>query len=71
MLAAFLLIDPCLAVSARYGFPQAYDNVNDGDWYLDENNEAANLAWGESGVMTGLAAMVEATGDRVLLSELA
>lgn len=70
MLTALLLIDTCLAVSARYGFLQAYDNVNDGDWYLDQDNEAANLAWGESYVMMGLAAMVEATGDRALLSEL-
>ena len=71
MLTALLLLDPCHAVSARYDFLQAYANVNGGDWYLSDTNESANLAWGESYVMMGLAAMVEATGDRALLSELA
>ena len=71
MLAALLLTDPCLAVSARYGFLQAYENGNGGDWLIDEDNEEAYLGWDQSYVMMSLATMVEATGDRALLSELA
>jgi hypothetical protein len=37
MLAAL----PARAVSARYGFDEAYDNVAGGDWYCGENNERA------------------------------
>ncbi len=60
-----------LAVSARYAFEQAYDNVASGDWYRDRNNETATLAWGEAYVMMGLAAMFRATGDPLYLDRLA
>lgn len=57
--------------SARWEFEAAYDNVAGGDWYRDSDNETATLAWGESYVMMGLAAMFRATGDTVYLSRLA
>jgi len=32
-------------ISARWAYEDAYDNVNGGDWYRDDHNEAALLAW--------------------------
>lgn len=58
-------------VSARWKFEDAFDNVEDGDWYRDRNNETATLAWGESYVMMSLAAMFRATGSPVYLERLA
>lgn len=68
---SILLSSPGHAVSARYDFLTAYAASKGGDWYLGETNEDALLAWGESYVMMGLAAMVEETGDRELMRELA
>lgn len=62
---------PAQAVSARYAYELAYDNVASGDWYRDSNNETATLAWGEAYVMMSLAAMFRATGDAVFLQRLA
>ncbi len=62
---------PAVAVSARLAFEDAYDNVNNGDWYRDDNNETATLAWGESYVMMSLAAMYRATGTLEYLERLA
>ncbi len=59
------------AVSARWAYEEAYDNVAGGDWYRDDHNETATLAWGESYVMMSLAAMYRATGDPVYLDRLA
>jgi len=70
-LAQFLAAQPALAVTARWSFVDAYDNVNDGDWYHGYDNESATLAWGESYVMMGLAAMFRATGDPSWLERLA
>lgn len=50
-----------LAVSPRWGFEDAYDNVAGGDWYIGQNNETANLAWGESYVLWSLMAMLRTT----------
>lgn len=58
-------------VSARWAFEDAYDNVNQGDWYRDDNNETATLAWGESYVMMSLAALYRTTGDPEYLDRLA
>jgi len=60
-----------LAVSARWGYEDAYDNVADGAWYIGENNEEATLAWGESYVMSSLAAMYRATNHPMYLDRLA
>lgn len=70
MLAAPLLAG-VLAVSARWSFEDAYDNVDGGAWYLGQDNESATLAWGESYVMSGLAAMFRATGHPMYLERLA
>lgn len=59
------------AVSARWAYEDAYDNVGSGAWYRDDNNETALLAWGESYVMMSLAAMYRTTGDPVYLERLA
>ncbi len=58
-------------VSARWAFEEAYDNVSNGDWYRDRNNETATLAWGESYVMMSLAAMFRTTGSPLYLERLA
>lgn len=60
-----------LAVSARYGFEEAYANVDGGAWYIGHDNETATLAWGESYVMSGLAAMARATHHPMYLDRLA
>ncbi len=65
------LLAGVLAVSARWSFEDAYDNVDGGAWYLGQDNEGANLAWGESYVMSGLAAMFRATGHPMYLERLA
>lgn len=70
MLLAWLAVLP-LAVSARWSYEDAYDNVADGDWYRDADNETATLAWGESYVMASLAAMYRVTGDPMYLDRLA
>jgi len=59
------------AVSARWDYEDAYDNVNGGDWYRDANNETATLAWGESYVMMSIAALYRVTGDPLYLERLA
>ncbi len=65
-------VNPATAgVSARLSFEEAYDNVNGGDWYRDDHNESALLAWGESYVMMSLAAMYRGTGDPRYLDRLA
>ncbi len=71
LLALLLAATPAPAVTARQAFVDAYDNVNGGDWYMGYDNESATLAWGESYVMMGLAAMFRATGDPVWLEDLA
>lgn len=58
-------------ISARLSYEAAYDNVAGGDWYRDDHNETATLAWGESYVMMSLAAMFRATGDPLYLERLA
>jgi len=59
------------AVSARWAYEDAYDNVSGGDWYQASDNETATLAWGESYVMMSLAAMYRATRDPMYLDRLA
>ena len=71
LLAAWLAAPAARAVSARWAYENAYDNVAGGDWYRDSNNETATLAWGESYVMMSLAAMYRATGDLSYLDRLA
>ena len=72
MLAVLLLAIPlATAVTARWSYEEAYDNVAHGDWYRDYDNESATLAWGESYVMMSLAAMYRATGDPRYLERLA
>jgi hypothetical protein len=71
LLALVLAAPAARAVSARWSYEAAYDNVADGDWYRDANNETATLAWGESYVMMSLASMFRATGDLVYLDRLA
>src|SRR5690606_24449406 len=66
-----LLLSTLLAVSARWSFEDAYDNVADGDWYMGQDNTSATLAWGESYVMSALAAMFRATGHPMYLERLA
>ncbi|MGB0640853.1 MAG: hypothetical protein ACPGTU_16050, partial [Myxococcota bacterium] len=34
------------ATTPRWAYEAAYDNVEDGGWYRDYNNELADLAWG-------------------------
>lgn len=70
MTLAWLAVLP-LAVSARWSYEDAYDNVADGDWYRDADNETATLAWGESYVMASLAAMYRVTGHPMYLDRLA
>jgi len=71
LLGVFASLNQAYAVSARWSFEQAYDNVNDGDWYLDYDNETATLAWGEAYVMMSLASMYRATLDPMYLDRLA
>ncbi len=60
-----------LAVSARWRFEDAYDDVDGGAWYQGQNNEEATLAWGESYVMASLAAMARVTNHPMYLDRLA
>jgi len=60
-----------LAVTPRWEYEDAYDNVENGDWYIGQTNDEAVLAWGESYVMMSLAAMYRATGHRMYLDRLA
>src|SRR5688500_138224 len=60
-----------LAVSARWSYEDAYDNVEGGAWYEGVNNEDASLAWGEGYVMSSLAAMYRATTHPMYLDRLA
>ncbi len=66
-----LLVFNASAVTARWSFVEAYDNVDGGDWYIGYDNTSATLAWGESYVMMGLASMFRATGGPDWLDELA
>ncbi|MCX4239675.1 hypothetical protein [Paraliomyxa miuraensis] len=66
-----LLLTSLLAVTPRWSFEDAYDNVADGDWYMGQDNTSANLAWGESYVMSALAAMFRATRHPMYLERLA
>lgn len=70
MLPSLLLI-ATLAVTPRWSFEDAYDNVEGGAWYMGQDNTTATLAWGESYVMSGLAAMFRATGHPMYLERLA
>lgn len=65
------LMATVLSVSARWSFEEAYDNRKDGAWYIGENNEDALLAWGESYVLSSLAAMYRATNHPMYLDRLA
>lgn len=65
------LLATVMAVSARWSFEDAYDNVEGGDWYIGDTNESATLAWGESYVMASLAAMYRATNHPMYLDRLA
>ncbi len=71
MVPGSLLLSTVLAVSARWSFEDAYDNVADGAWYMGQDNTSANLAWGESYVMSALAAMFRASGHPMYLERLA
>ncbi|MBX7080285.1 MAG: hypothetical protein K1X88_13905 [Nannocystaceae bacterium] len=66
-----LTLSLVLAVSARWSFEDAYDDVAGGAWYQGQNNEDATLAWGESYVMASLAAMARATNHPMYLDRLA
>ena len=66
-----LLLAVVLAVTPRWSFEDAYDNVEGGAWYMGQDNASATLAWGESYVMSGLAAMFRATGHPMYLERLA
>lgn len=66
-----LLLATVLAVTPRWSFEDAYDNVEGGAWYMGQDNTTATLAWGESYVMSGLAAMFRATGHPMYLERLA
>jgi hypothetical protein len=65
------VVIPAGGVSARWAYEDAYDNVADGAWYRESNNETATLAWGEGYVMMSLAAMFRATGSPLYLERLA
>jgi hypothetical protein len=71
MLVGSLLLSTVVAVSARWSFEDAYDNVEGGDWYIGHDNTTATLAWGESYVMSALAAMFRTTGHPMYLERLA
>lgn len=66
-----VVLSTVLAVSPRWSFEDAYDNVEGGAWYMGQDNASATLAWGESYVMSGLAAMFRATGHPMYLERLA
>lgn len=51
-------------------FDEAYGRWG-GDWQRNDHNEIGLLAWGESYVMMGIAAMFRATGDPAYLDDLA
>lgn len=59
------------ATTAWWDFYEAYHSFKDGDWYMGTDNSEAILAWGDSYVMSGLAAMFRATGDPYWLERLA
>jgi len=69
-LLPLLLVPSAYSVEPRFSYEEAYDNVDGGDWYRHEDNEAALLAWGESYVMRSLVSMYRATGDRTYLDRL-
>ncbi|HET6585311.1 MAG TPA: Ig domain-containing protein [Nannocystaceae bacterium] len=60
-----------LAVSARWAYEDAYLGLEDGAWYEGQDNEEALLAWGESYVMSSLAAMYRVTNHPMYLDRLA
>ena len=59
------------AVSPRWSFVEAYQYIDDGNWYRGENNSEALLAWGESYVMSALASMSRTTRSPEWLDQLA
>ncbi len=59
------------AVTPRLDFSQRYFAIGNGNWYRGEDNSTANLAWGESYVMAGLASMARATRSPFWLDQLA
>ena len=68
--AALAAASSAHAVTARFAYEQAYDNVNDGDWYRLSNDEGTLLTNNQSPVMESLATMFEATGDPLYLERL-
>ena len=71
MHAALAGLCALVAVGARWSFEEAYHAVDDGQWYIGHDNETATLAWGESYVVQGLAAMFRATGHPMYLDRMA
>lgn len=69
MTLALLLSLQAGATDVRWTYEDLYDAG--GDWYRDDHNERALLAWGESYVMMSLVSMFRATGDPRYLDELA
>lgn len=71
--AALLLPGAALAqgASARLSFDAADQALNGGAGYQTSDNKTGTLAWGESYVMMGYAAMYRATGDPSYLVSLA
>ena len=59
------------ATTPRWHYETAYDNEDGGNWQRNDNNEEANLAWGESYVMMSLASMYRTTSDPIYLDRLA
>ncbi len=70
LIAGETVVIPAGGVSARWAYEDAYDNVANGAWYRESNNETATLAWGEGYVMMSLAAMFRATGSPLYLERL-
>ncbi len=74
LVAACLLLSPTPAsaqgVSARHVYEQAYDNVNDGDWYRLSDDEGTVLNNNQSQVMESLVVMFVTTQDPTYLDRL-
>jgi len=66
-----LALAAMLAVSPRWAFEDAYDNVEGGDWYMGIDNETAQLAWGESYVLWSLMAMARSTEHPMYVDRMA
>ena len=65
------LISQANAVSPLWSFIEAYQYIDGGNWYRDEDNSEALLAWGESYVMSALASMARKTSSPEWLDQLA